>query len=53
MSCLKEMIYLTKLTQDRLYDFQKTKFIKNGKIGIINSFPLFIYEYFKESIWEA
>ena len=41
------------LTQDRLYDFQKTKFIKNGKIGIINSFPLFIYEYFRESIWEA
>lgn len=45
-------VYLSELTQKNLYGQQKEQFITKGKIAVINSFPLFVYEYFKESIWK-
>lgn len=38
------------LTQSCLYEKQKEKYIDQNKIGIINSFPIFLEEYFKEGI---
>lgn len=41
---------LEELTQKHLYEKQKEKYISQNKIGIINSFPIFLEEYFKEGI---
>lgn len=45
-------IFLSDLTQKKLYEQQNKQFIAKGKIAVVNSFPLFVYEYFKESIWK-
>ena len=37
--------------QHNLYIRQKEKYITLGKIAVINSFPLFLLEYFKEDFW--
>lgn len=40
------------LTQIDLYKSQKEKFISQNVIAVINSFPLFLLEYFKSQFWE-
>lgn len=45
--------FLINMSQEKIYDAQKDKFIEgNQAIGILNSIPLFLIEYYDESFWE-
>ena len=44
--------FLNRLTQENIYKSQKKIFIKeNQAIGILNSVPLFLLEYYDETFW--
>ena len=44
--------FLRKVTQENIYNAQKNSFIKENKaIGILNSIPLFLIEYYDEDFW--
>lgn len=43
--------FIENMGQHNLYIRQKEKYITVGKIAVINSFPLFLLEYFKEDFW--
>lgn len=44
--------FLKKITQRKIYEAQKNHFIKgNRMIGILNSVPLFLIEYYDEEFW--
>lgn len=46
--------FLKMVTQDKIYDSQKTLFIRENKmIGILSSIPLFLIEYYDEKFWDA
>lgn len=45
--------FKNEMSQKRLYEMQKEKYISGGKIAVINSCPLFILEYFKEDVWKS
>lgn len=45
--------FIENMSQEKIYDAQKDKFIhKNRTIGILSSIPLFLIEYYDESFWE-
>lgn len=44
--------FIESMGQNRLYQKQKEKYISAGKIAVINSFPLFLLEYFKKDFWD-
>lgn len=44
--------FLNTMGQKPLYEKQKEKYLLNNKIAIINSFPLFLLEYFKMEFWK-
>lgn len=44
--------FLKKMTQEKIYEAQKSHFIQeNRMIGILNSIPLFLIEYYDEDFW--
>lgn len=45
--------FITKMSQEKIYDAQKEKFVEaNRVIGILNSLPLFLVEYYDETFWK-
>lgn len=45
--------FLNELTQKKIYHAQRERFVKlNRMIGVLNSLPLFLLEYFKEEFWK-
>lgn len=44
--------YFEELKQIDLYEAQKNKYISVDKIAVINSFPLFLLDYFKYDFWK-
>lgn len=45
--------FLKKVTQEKIYKSQKDIFIRENKvIGILNSIPLFLIEYYDEEFWD-
>ena len=45
--------FLKNMTQRKIYEAQKSHYIKNNKmIGILNSVPLFLIEYYEEEFWK-
>ena len=45
--------FLNELTQKKIYHAQREWFVKlNRMIGVLNSLPLFLLEYFKEEFWK-
>ena len=45
-------VFIKTVTQKRIYEVQKNLFIKlNKMIGILNSIPLFLIEYYDEEFW--
>lgn len=48
----KRKTFIEGMGQNRLYRMQKEKYISSGIIAVINSFPLFLLEYFKKEFWD-
>ena len=48
----KRKDFIENMGQNRLYQEQKDKYITDGKIAVVNSFPLFLLEYFKKEFWD-
>lgn len=47
MPTMKEVV-----SQSNVFKAQCEKYLSNGeRIAVLNGFPLFLYEYFKETIW--
>lgn len=44
--------FLDRMGQAALFQKQQEKYIKMGKIAILNSFPLFLLEYFPKDFWK-
>ncbi len=45
--------FINELTQIRIYEEQLRKFVRlNRLVGVLNSVPLFLLEYFKEEFWD-
>ena len=55
VSCKEENDYqsfIKNISQEEIYNAQKDKFInENQSIGILNSIPLFLIEYYGEELW--
>ncbi len=46
-------LFLENISQNSIYDAQKERFIEeNRAIGILNSVPLFLIEYYDETFWK-
>lgn len=46
--------FLEELTQKRIYEAQRERFVKlNRMVGVLNSLPLFLLEYFEEAFWKC
>ena len=46
--------FLSELTQKKIYDAQRERFVKfNRMVGVLNSMPLFLLEYFDEEFWKC
>lgn len=44
--------FIQNISQSKIYDAQREKFIsENHVIGILNSVPLFLIEYYDEAFW--
>lgn len=43
--------FINSLTQNNLFEQQKTSVLKNNQVFIINSIPLFLLEYFGKNCW--
>ena len=41
------------ISQKEIFENQLSKYVSNepSEVSILNSFPLFLYEYFGESVW--
>lgn len=45
--------FLNELTQKKIYEAQRERFVKlNHMVGVLNSLPLFLLEYFEEEFWK-
>lgn len=46
--------FLKELTQKKIYEAQRERFVKlNRMVGVLNSLPLFLLEYFEEEFWKC
>lgn len=48
----KRKEFIESMGQYQLYQAQKDKYISAGEIAVLNSFPLFLLEYFKKDFWD-